>query len=139
MDPTSHGWELEHHDIQLPRKVPTGTLTAPADILKLIHNNCKTSRCLTTGCSCSKVGCTVFCLCEGGEACNNPLTRNQSDEESVDPDEDTDEQCAQIRLLVVCNINVNNIIRLNEWNLDFNFHTRSPYLAGHFGRCSCHV
>ena len=81
MDPTSHGWELDHQGTMLPRTVPTGTLSAPADILKLMHCNY----------SCSKVGHTVFYLCEGGEAYKNPLTRNQSDEESVEPDEDTDE------------------------------------------------
>ena len=60
-------------------------------------------------------------LCEGGEACKNPLTRNQSDEESVEPDKDTDEQCAQIKLwlLVDCNINVNKVICLHEWNFYF--------------------
>ena len=57
----------------------------------LIHSNCKTSGCLTATCIFSKVWCTVVCRCEGGEACKNPLTRNQSDEEAVEPDEDTDE------------------------------------------------
>ena len=55
MDPTSHGWELDHQGILLPRTVPTGTLSIPADILKLIHSNCKTSGCLTAPCICSKV------------------------------------------------------------------------------------
>ena len=31
MDPTSHGWELDHQGILLPRTVPTGTLSAPAN------------------------------------------------------------------------------------------------------------
>ncbi|KAK2169438.1 hypothetical protein LSH36_10g12017 [Paralvinella palmiformis] len=39
IDPTSHGWELDHQGILLPRTVPTGTLSAPADVLKLIHCN----------------------------------------------------------------------------------------------------
>ena len=55
IDPTSHGWELDHQGILLPRTVPTGTLSAPADILELIHCNCKTSGCLTVTCICSKV------------------------------------------------------------------------------------
>ncbi|KAK2157858.1 hypothetical protein NP493_1847g00032 [Ridgeia piscesae] len=55
MDPTGHGWELDHQGILLPRTVPTGTLSAPAVILHLIHCNCKTSGCLTAACSCSKV------------------------------------------------------------------------------------
>jgi len=91
MDPTSHGWELDHQGILIPRTVPAGTLSAPADILKLIRCSCKTSECLTAACSCSRVGCTVFCLCEGGEACKNPLTLNQLEEESVESDEDTDD------------------------------------------------
>jgi hypothetical protein len=91
MDPTGHGWELDHQRILLPQTVPTSTLSTPADILKLIHCNSKTSGCLTAACSCLKIGCTLFCLYEGGEACKNPLTRNQSDEESVEPDDNTDE------------------------------------------------
>ena len=60
MDPTSHGWELDYQGILLPRTVPTGTLSAPAGILKLIHYNCKTSGCLIAGCSCSNEECTAF-------------------------------------------------------------------------------
>jgi hypothetical protein len=54
MDPTNQGWELDHQGIRLPRTVPTGTLSASADILNLIHCNCKTSGCLTAACSYSK-------------------------------------------------------------------------------------
>ena len=141
MYPTSHGWELDQQGILLPRTVPIGTLSAHGGIPKLVHYKCKTSGCLTAGCSCTNVGCTVFCLCASGEACKNPLTRNQSDEESVEPDEDTDEYYAQIMLwlLVVCNIYVNKVICWNEWNFNFNFHIRSPYLAGNFGRFSRHI
>ena len=88
MDPTNHGWELDHQGIRLPRTVPTGTLSAPADILNLIHCNCKTSGCLTAACSCSKI---VFCLCKGWDACKNPVTQSQSDEASVEPDEYSNE------------------------------------------------
>ena len=58
-----------------------GTLSAHADNLKLIH---ATARTLV-------VGCTVLCLCEGEEARKNPVIRNQSYEEFVEPDEDNDE------------------------------------------------
>jgi hypothetical protein len=54
MDPTNQSWELDHQGIRLPRTVPTGTLSASADILNLIHCNCKTSGCLTAACSYSK-------------------------------------------------------------------------------------
>jgi len=43
MDPTSYGWNIDHQGILLPRTVPPDTLCAPANILKLIHCNCKTS------------------------------------------------------------------------------------------------
>ena len=127
MYPTSHGWELDHQGILLPRTVATGTLSAPADILKLVHWNGKTSGCLTATCICSKVWCTVVCLGEGGEACKNPLTRNQSDEESVEPDTQITTRTLMSKvhkscsawLLIDCNINVNKVICLNEWNFYF--------------------
>jgi len=99
MDPTSYGWNIDHQRILLPRTVPPDTLCAPADILKLIHCNCKTSGCLSAGCS-----CTVFCLCEGGEACKKPLTRNNSDEDSVEPDQDTDDLVYQSHVITFCHL-----------------------------------
>ena len=82
MDSTKYGWELDHLDNLFPRTVPSGTLSAPPDILQLIHFNCKASRYRTAACSCTKIGCTIFSLCEGAEACNNPLTRSQTVDES---------------------------------------------------------
>ena len=52
MELTKYGWELDHRGILVPRAVPS----APPDILLLIH------------CSCSEIGCTIFCLFEGLEA-----------------------------------------------------------------------
>ena len=74
MDPLSHGWDRDHQGMLLARPVPTDTLSAPLDILQLIRCNCKKSQCITAACSCCKIGCTVFCLCGGGEFCKNPLT-----------------------------------------------------------------
>ena len=73
LDPVQYGWELDHQGVLQPKTVIPGTLYAPASILQLIRCQCKTSGCRTAACNCSKVGCTMFCLCEGGEACMHPL------------------------------------------------------------------
>jgi len=96
MDPTRYGWEYDHQGILLPRTVPARTLSAPSHILELIRCTCKSFGCRTAACSCSKLGCTMFCLCEGGAACMNPLTKNQNEECEDDnttegPEEDTDD------------------------------------------------
>lgn len=92
MDSEKYGWERDHQGILLPRTIPTGSTSAPPNILQLIRCNCKTSGCRTAACSCSKIGCTVFCQCEGTEACKNPLTGNRLDDEAEqatnEPDED---------------------------------------------------
>ena len=81
MDLTKYGWKVDHQGILLSWTVPPDTLPAPPDMLRLIRCNCKTSECRTTSCSCSKLGCTIFCSCEGGEIiCKNPHTQNQSDD-----------------------------------------------------------
>ena len=67
MDSTKYGWELDHLGILVSRTVPSGTLSAPLDILQLIQCNRKASGCRrAAACSCTKIGCTIFCdLCEG--------------------------------------------------------------------------
>jgi hypothetical protein len=91
LDPLEHGWERDHEDMLIPRTVPAGTLSAPNAILQLIHCKCKASGCRTATCSCSNLGCTMFCHCEGGEQCQNPLTRNDpADEEESDQSNDND-------------------------------------------------
>ena len=50
MDSTKYGWELDHLDNMVPRTVPSGTLSAPPDILQLIHCNCKASGYRTAAC-----------------------------------------------------------------------------------------
>ncbi len=89
LDSTKYGWELDHIGILVPRTVHSGTFSAPPDILQLIDCNCKASGCRTAACSCTKIGCTIFCLCEGAEACKkNPLTRSQTEDESEKTIED---------------------------------------------------
>ena len=75
LDPTRHGWKLNHQGVLIPRTVPSDTPSAPSDVLQLIHCNCKTSGCRTEACKCYGLGCTSFCLCDGGEVCKYPLTR----------------------------------------------------------------
>ena len=77
-NPTRYGWELDHEHILQPRTVPSGTLSAPPEILQLIRCSCQTS----AACSCSKLRCTIFCACEGGQACENPLTQRSSELEA---------------------------------------------------------
>ena len=88
MDSTKYDWELDHLDNLVPRTVPSGTLSAPPDILQLIHCNGKAYGCRTAACSCTKSGCTIFCLCEGAEACKTPLMRSQMEDESEQTIED---------------------------------------------------
>ena len=63
----------------VPQTVPPGTLSAPSYILELIGCNCKSSGCRTAVCSCSEIGYTIFCSCEGGEGCLNTLTKKQNE------------------------------------------------------------
>ena len=50
MDATKYGWELDHLGVLVPRTVPSGTLSAPPDILQIIHCNGKASGCRTAAC-----------------------------------------------------------------------------------------
>ena len=77
--PSAYGWEPDHQGVMIPRTVPTGTDLAPQYILKMIRCNCKRWGCHTASCSCSKIGCTIFCLCGGGESCRSPLTHGTND------------------------------------------------------------
>jgi len=72
MDPTRYGWELDHECIVQPWTVSSGRLSAPPEIVQLIW------------CSCCKIACTIFCVCEGGQACENPLTQRSSVLEASD-------------------------------------------------------
>ena len=77
--PVSFGWEYDHQRMLVPQTVPPGTLSAPSYILELIGCNCKSSGCRTAVCSCSEIGYTIFCSCEGGEGCLNTLTKKQNE------------------------------------------------------------
>ena len=91
IDSTKYGWELDHIGILVPLTVPSGTSSAPPDILQLIHCNGKASGCRTAACSCTKIGYTILCLSEGVEACKNPLTRSQTENECEKTVEDPDD------------------------------------------------
>ena len=62
---TKYGWEVDHQGILLPRTLPPDTVSAPPDILRLIHCNCKTFECWNASCSYFKLGWTIFFSCEG--------------------------------------------------------------------------
>ena len=68
MDSTKYDRELDHLGILLLRTVPSGTWSAPPNILQFIHCDGNASGCRTAACSCTKMGWTIFCLCEGVEA-----------------------------------------------------------------------
>ena len=91
MDSTKYGWELDHLGFIVPQTVPSGTLSAPPDIAQLIHCNYKAPGCRSVACSCTKIGSTISCLCEGAEACTNSLTRSQTENESEKTIEDRDD------------------------------------------------
>ena len=80
-------WELDHLGGLVPRTVPSGILSAPPDILQLIHSY-KASGCRTAAPSCTKIGCTIFCLCEGAEACKIPQPEDESEKTIEYPDDD---------------------------------------------------
>ena len=88
MESTKYDWELDHLYNLVPRTGPSGTFSAPPDILQVIHCNCKASGCRTAACSGTKRRCTISCLCEGAEACKTPLTRSQTEDESEKTIED---------------------------------------------------
>ena len=63
IDSTKYVWELDHLNILVPRTVHCGSLSAPPDILQLIHCNCKASGCRTEHVASRKLGApSSFCL-----------------------------------------------------------------------------
>ena len=50
MDATMYGWEIDHLGVLVPRTVPSGRLSAPPNILQLIHCKGKASGCRTAAC-----------------------------------------------------------------------------------------
>ncbi|KAG1698340.1 hypothetical protein GQR58_005786 [Nymphon striatum] len=57
LNPTSHGWEMDHQGALQPRTIPADKLSAPPEILKLIHLLCaKNHSCSTKSSFAYKVG-----------------------------------------------------------------------------------
>ena len=88
LDPTEYGWEIDHQGTLIPRIAQQGTLFAPPYILRLIRCQCKTSECRTAACNCANIGCTMFCLCEGGALCKNPHTQKCIYDDNIDNEND---------------------------------------------------
>lgn len=88
LSPTDHGWELDRC-VMKPRTITPGTKLAPDEILEMIRCGCQKSACKGANCKCSLIGCTMFCACEAGPLCLNPLT-NRSDV-ADDSDNEADE------------------------------------------------
>ena len=98
LDPTQYGYESHsimtasgHGSILIPRPLPPGTKTAPDFIMDKIHCGCDSSHCERGSCKCNSIGCTVFCKCEAGPNCLNPLTKqivNREDSITIDSDQD---------------------------------------------------
>ena len=75
---TAHSWVLK------PRTVASGTKLAPDEILEMVRCGCDKSACRGAICKCSLIGCTVFCACEAGSLCLNPLTKRSDVEDEGD-------------------------------------------------------
>lgn len=82
---TEYGWEDEGTFLK-PRTVSSGTKMALDEFLEMVCCRCEASRCKGRNFKCSRIGCTIFCACESGSSCMNPLTRKCDVEEN-----DTDE------------------------------------------------
>ena len=89
INPTSFGWSLEEGSKTLiPTSLPSDTLLATDDLLKLVRCSCssetpcRTHRC---GCSNASLAYSVFWACQGGQGCFNERTRQ--DLQTVDDDE----------------------------------------------------
>ena len=78
-----HGWERDDPLLK-PRTVASGTKLAPDEILEMVRCGCDKSACKGAICKCSLIGCTVFCACEAGSLCLNPLTKRSDVEDEGD-------------------------------------------------------
>ena len=61
----------------------------------MMHCGCETSHCQEGNCKCRSIGCTVFCKCEAGPNCLNPLTKHvvENDEPQSDESNHVDTNC----------------------------------------------
>ena len=90
MNPVEFEWSQEEASETLfPTTLPSDTPLAPEDLLKLIRcscsseTSCRMHRC---GCNSANLACSVFCACQGGQACFNERTKQviQADEDDED-------------------------------------------------------
>lgn len=96
LSPKDHGWEQDGSLLK-PCPVTPGIKLAHDEILQMVRCGCEKSACKGAICKCSVIGCTVFCACEAGPSCLNPLTKRSdiSDDEAEGNEgenEDDDEQ-----------------------------------------------
>ena len=79
MNPLDYGYEFHSTatgSILVPQPLPPGTKDSPDFIREMIHCGCDASQCKGTNCKCSTIACTLFCKCEAGSTCLNPLTKH---------------------------------------------------------------
>ena len=69
--------------VLVPNLLPPGVEDTPPFVRSMISCNCEKSECKGTHCSCSAIGCTIFCKCEAGSICKNPLTKRNPDDGNV--------------------------------------------------------
>ena len=84
LNPLHYGFEAQQTEkgpIFTPLPVPHGIKDAPDIVRELIHCGCEKYKCLSQSCKCSTIGCTVFCKCEAGPNCKNPLTTRTTEGE----------------------------------------------------------
>ena len=85
MDAVGYGWEKNNSGYLAPTTVAHGVKIVPESILKLIKCGCQSLACSSSQCRCvgANLPCTIFCSCDAGDICNNPLTKRNynSDEE----------------------------------------------------------
>lgn len=80
LEPTEHGWSRIAGSRTLsPTTVSPGTPLAPLDLLKLIKCSCQSqTACKSQRCSCcsANMPCTTFCVCQGGQECQNERNKD---------------------------------------------------------------
>ena len=92
LSPNNHGWERDGSVLK-PCAVTPGTKLAHDEILQMVRCGCEKSACKGALCKCSLIGCTVFCACEAGPLCLNPLTKRSevSDDGEAEHNDSDDE------------------------------------------------
>ena len=98
LSPKDHGWE-QNGSVLKPYAVTPETELAHEELLQMIRCGCERSACKRVVCKCSLIACTVFCACEAGPLCLNPLNKtseisddNEAEGNDEGDDEDDDDQ-----------------------------------------------